>query len=474
MQPVICVDLDGTLVRSDLMLENLLQALRSSPVKVVRALLRLGEGKAPFKRRLADIGGAFICVENLPFDPNVVDYLKRERAQGRHIELVSGSDQTLVDRVTAHLGLFDAGFGSDGRCNLTGATKAAFLRERHPEGYVYMGGGRADLAPWMAADEALCANSSAGLVKRIRSQGRKATVVSTRPSVLRAAIEGMRLHQWGKNVLLFTIFLLTLSDRTPTDFLLLVTAFVAFGLVASANYLFNDLLDIEADRLHAPKRNRPFASGNLAIATGVALGMAALVVGFGLGALIGFDFLIMLASYAVLTAAYSIALKSVPVLDVLVLGVLYCLRIQAGASAITVPVAPWLAVFSLLFFSSLAFAKRYVEMLRKAEENALDLAGRGYVNQDRPFVLGFGAASAVASMLVFLLYAFSGEAQALSRIEVAMTCLGAIIYWIMRIWLLAARGDLHDDPVLFALKDRFSYLMAGVVVSALVIDQWIL
>ncbi len=472
MTKTICVDLDGTLVRSDLLHECFLQAIRLAPATAFSALLRLREGKAAFKRSLTEKVGSLISIEHLPFNEDVIDYLKGERARGCRIELVSGSDQMLVDRVAEHLCLFDAGYGSDGRRNLSGAAKAAFLRRRHPQGFVYVGGDRADLAPWMAADEAVCVNTAPGLLRELRSRCDKVTEIAPRSSAFRAVLRGMRLHQWGKNVLLFTPLFLALSQSTISDVLYLIVAFLAFGLVASATYLFNDLFDIEADRQHAKKRRRPFASGHLPIMLGGGLGLCWLAIGFGLGAVVGIDFLVILAIYTLLTLAYSTILKTVPVLDVLVLGVLFYLRLQAGADAIEQPVVPWLAIFSLLFFSSLAFAKRYVEMIRKPDDDNGTLLGRGYQTKDSLFVLGFGAALAVGSLLVFLLYAFSGQSQALSTIDVAMACLGVISYWIMRIWFLAARGELDDDPVLFALKDRVSYLLASIVVLALVLDQW--
>ncbi len=469
---VLCVDLDGTLIRSDLLWESLLLGLKGAPGATLGALFGLRHGKAALKARLVGTGGRKISVETLPYDAEVLSFLEARHAEGWRIELISGSHQSLVDRVARYLGLFQAWFGSDERRNLTGEAKAAFLAERHPDGFAYLGNSVADRAPWATAAESLSANAPAWLIRQMRTQGTEIREISKPPALAKALLKGMRLHQWSKNALLFTILLLTLDERSLADFLWLVAAFLAFGLVASATYLFNDLLDIEADRAHATKRARPFASGALPIAKGFGLIAAILGLGLGLGALIGTEFLAHLAAYTVLTATYSIALKSVAVLDVLIVGSLFSLRILAGAAAIDGEVAPWLAVFSLLFFSSLAFAKRYVEMLNKGTDDPRALAGRGYVSEDRIFVFGFGAALATSSLLVFLLYAFSGESRALSNTSVAMVCLGAISYWIMRVWLFALRGELNDDPVLFAIKDRVSYAVAAVVVGALLIDRW--
>lgn len=473
MSRVICVDLDGTLVRSDLLIESFLQSWRRAPTMAADAMVRLGKnGKAAFKRRLAEGGGAHIAVENLPYDPEVLAYLEKEKAAGAKIELISGSDQSIIDRIAGHLGIFDAAYGSDGERNLTAERKAAFLQERHPDGFVYIGNSSADRAPWKAASEALSANAPKKLVSGMRKDGVDVQEISKSPSLGRALVKGMRLHQWCKNALLFTIFLLTFADRNLEDFLLLCGAFVAFGLVASATYLLNDMLDIEADRAHPTKRRRPFASGALPIEHGALLIGVILLAGVVVASLIGQAFLICLIGYTALTVAYSFKLKTVAVLDVLILGFLFCLRIIAGGATIDVEISHWLMVFSLLFFSSLAFAKRYVELLKKAGQADQAVAGRGYVHGDSQFVLTFGGALAVAALLVFLLYSFSGENAALSQVEMALGCLGVISYWIMRVWFLTARGQMLDDPVLFAVKDKVSYLLGAIMVLALAIDHW--
>ena len=469
MKPL-CVDLDGTLVRTDLLLETFVLSLRYAPMKAMSAVLRLGDGKAAFKRRIAEAGAAHLSVERLPYNPTVISYLEEERQKGRRLELVSGSDQSLVDRVVAHLGFFDAGFGSDGHRNLTREAKSELLRQHHPSGFAYIGNDMADVAPLMAASEAVCANAPARLVSELNSRGKTVTEIAPRPSVLAAALQGMRLHQWGKNLLLFTSFGLSLGQQSLSSLLVMLLAFLAFGLVASATYLLNDLFDIESDRLHPTKRERPFASGRLPVAVGSVLIISGLLVGLGLAAAIGPPFLIATGVYILVTLAYSLMLKSVPVLDVLVLGLLFFIRVQAGAAAIGEVVTPWLGTFSLLFFSSLAFAKRYVEMVREGGGDSL--MRRGYVGEDRSLALAFGAALAVASLLVFLLYAFSGESQAFSSVNATMVCFGVVAYWVIRIWFKAVRGELHDDPVVFAVKDKVSYATAAVILVVVVFDQW--
>jgi 4-hydroxybenzoate polyprenyltransferase len=218
---------------------------------------------------------------------------------------------------------------------------------------------------------------------------------------------------------------------------------------------------------------RPFASGELPIGIGGLLLFGLLLGGFGLALMLPPLFVVILAIYTVMTVSYSMLFKSIPIVDVLALAMLYCTRILAGGAVIGEQIVSWLAVFSLLFFASLAFAKRHSELRQKRATDEASLAGRGYGVEDRMFVSSFGVALAVGSLLVFLLYAFSGQSQALSSMPIAMVCFGAISYWIMRIWFLTMRGQLDDDPVLFAVKDRTSMAMAAMIVAALLADQWL-
>lgn len=472
---VLCVDLDGTLIRSDLLWECSVRALRR-PTLLIGSLVWLVDGKARFKKYMADGIGGEISVAHLPYNQAVLDLIARRREEGWRVELVSASHETLVDRVADHLGLFDAAFGSDGTRNLSGSQKATFMAARHPDGYAYIGNSHADLAAWKDAEEAIAADAPRALLDRVRGDGVEIAEVSRSPFVLANLISAMRLHQWAKNLLLFVPFILEFQDQGWPELGLILLAFLAFGLMASATYIFNDLLDLDADRRHETKRQRPFAAGQVPIPIGLALMTMLLLAGFGMGFTIGPAFTAYLIAYTALTLLYSLQLKSLPVLDVLVLGLLFCIRIIAGAAAIDAEVTAWLATFSLLFFTSLALAKRYVEMARMATltggfNNGETIAGRGYTVEDRIFAFGFGAALASASLLVFLLYAFSGETQAFFNVEVAIFCLGALAYWVMRIWLLTLRGEMNEDPVLFAVKDRLSYITGATILLALAIDR---
>jgi len=460
----LCVDLDGTLLATDTMAEGFMGLLKSAPWKVFGALAALTNGRPKLKRYLA---------QNAPVDPTALPYrdevlaeIRRARDAGRRVLLVTASDQATADAVAGHVGVFDEAIGSDGESNLKASRKAEYLQARFGAGgFQYLGDSSADLPVWKAANEATMVCPSAGTRRAAEQMVPRATVLAERPSKLRAAVKELRPHQWAKNILLFVPLYFS---HQYTDLNLVFTAFMAFlsfSFCASSIYVLNDLVDLPSDRRHRSKRNRPLAAGTLSIADGFALSAVALALAITLAWLfVSPKFVLVLLGYVVLTTAYTFVLKQRMIIDVLTLASLFTYRVVAGGVAVDVKLSPWLLAFSIFFFTSLAFVKRYGELIQVRGDGGQSLRGRNYVPADIPIIASAGPASGLLAVLVFALYINSPAMMRYYSVpEVLWGICLILVYWIMRIWFLAARDRMHDDPVLFAVKDKIS-LAAGVLV----------
>lgn len=463
----LCVDLDGTLLRSDLLVESALSSLRRNPLDALRLITRLGRGRAPLKRYLAS--RASIDVSLLPYDARVLAWL-REEGGGRRKILCTEADRELAEAVAAYVGDFDEILVGDGTHGLSAEGMAEALSARFGErGFDYAGDATADLHVWRRARRAVVVNAEATLPDRVRAVCEVERVFEREGGGWRDALRALRPHQWLKNLLLFLPMLAAHVLFAPGAFARALLAFVCFCLCASAAYVANDLLDLQADRGHARKRLRPFASGTLRARDGMVaaplLAAAALALAYALSA----QFALVLLCYAAVTLAYSLYLKRVAILDVVTLAGLYTVRIIGGAVAIPVPASFWLLAFSMFLFLSLAMVKRYTEVLGVAGEGRSQVAGRGYVAQDLPLIQTLGASSGYLSVLVLAFYIDSTASQALYRHHEYLWALTPVLlYWVSRIWLIARRGGMHDDPVVFAVTDRAS-LIAAAICAAVVI-----
>ncbi|MBN8726897.1 MAG: UbiA family prenyltransferase [Xanthomonadales bacterium] len=462
----LCVDLDGTLIHSDLTVESILALLRRNPLYLFVMPLWLASGLARFKREVAR--RVEIDVTRLPYDARVLDWL-RSAGAGRTRVLCTASDQVFADAVAAHLGCFEEALGSDGRRNLGGHGKAAMLRERFGDrSFDYAGNARVDLHVWREARQVIVANAPAALARRVRRELEIDREFPPRPRGWRTWLTALRPHQWLKNTLVFVPLLAAHAVFEEAALAHALLAFAAFSLCASAAYVLNDLLDLDADRRHPRKRNRPFASGGLPLRGGLAASLVLTTAAFALATTLSLEFVGMLLAYAVLTLAYSLILKRIAMLDVVTLAGLYTIRILGGAVAVPVPASSWLLAFSMFLFLSLAMVKRHAELRPLAASGSVAVAGRGYVADDLPLVQSLGTASGYLSVLVLALYINSAASLALYAHPAVLWLLAPVLlYWISRVWLLAGRGAMHDDPVVFALTDRVS--LAVLAVFALVI-----
>lgn len=461
----LCVDMDGTLLRTDVLLESALALLRINPLYVFRLFVWLTRGKANLKRQIAL--RSRLDVASLPYDARVVDWLRSEQSD-RRLVLCSAADHQLVEAVASHVGGFDEVFGSDGRHNLSGATKAQLLASRYGDGeFDYAGNSADDLPVWRRARAGIVVNASAQVLRRARDVCRVDRVFARESAAWRVWSKALRLYQWLKNVLVFLPLLTAHLVLIPTALLQSAAAFICFGLCASAMYILNDLLDLEADRQHPRKRDRPFAAGSLPIGAGLLAAPILLSAAFALAiGLLSPLFALVLLGYCLLTTAYSLTIKGIPALDVITLAGLYATRILAGAAALQIPVSFWLLAFSMFLFMSLAMIKRYTELLVVKADGRTRASGRGYTTDDLPLVQSLGTASAYLSVLVLALYVNSTASEALYRHPQMLWLLcPMLLYWLSHIWLVTHRGGMYDDPVLFALTDPASRVVLVVSIA---------
>ena len=459
-ETTIFVDLDGTLIHSDLLWETLFLAARQKPQVMLQVPGWIAAGKARLKAELAravDFDPAL-----LPYREEVVERLRRARADGRRIVLATGANEKLAHAVADHLGLFDAVMCSCDRVNLTAHRKLdRILDECGEDGFDYVGNSHEDICLLDKAAEALVVAPDRAAARWQKRSG--AERIDDAGSRLRPALKAMRPHQWLKNVLIFVPMVLTHEFFNIEMLVGAMLAFISFSFAASAVYILNDLLDLTADRRHRSKRNRPFASGALAIPTGITLAAVLLGTSLGIGLFLPDYYLLVLGLYLVTTTAYSFALKRMLLIDVLTLAGLYTMRIVAGSEASGVETSFWLLAFSLFFFLSLALVKRFTELQDFGIGAGRETTGRGYVDADLETLGQAGMASGFASVLVLALYIDSMEgAEQYTEPFLVWPLCPLVLYIIVRIWILARRNQMHEDPVVFIMSDwRSQVMIAG-------------
>ncbi|WP_321941338.1 UbiA family prenyltransferase [Paraburkholderia tropica] len=462
------VDLDGTLIRSDVLIESGFAYLTSAPHRFYRPLLWLLRGGKPaLKAGLAENTNVDVTV--LPYDPQVLDWLRQEREAGRPLVLATASHERYAHAIADHLGLFDQTFATADGVNLSSHRKRdKLVAEFGEKNFDYAGNSHDDVAVWQSAARAYVVNPSSGVERAARKIGNVERVIESRPPTLKTWSKSLRLHQWLKNLLIF-VPLLAAHKLANIDLVFAsLLAFLAFGLCASSVYLLNDLLDLEDDRHHPTKRKRPLASGALPLTWGIGLFPVLLVGAFALTALfLPWRFAIVLLGYYALTLAYSMFLKRQVMVDVVVLAMLYTIRIVAGTAAIAAHLTFWLLAFSMFIFLSLALVKRYAELYSMQARGLVKTRGRGYVSSDLPLISSLGTASGYISVLVLAMYIQDGNtARLYQHAQFIWLACPLLLYWISRTWIIAHRGLMHDDPIVFAARDRVSLavvLLCGLV-----------
>ncbi|MBL4806716.1 MAG: UbiA family prenyltransferase [Rhodobacteraceae bacterium] len=443
------VDADGTLLATDMLVECFWAALGKQPVACLFVVARSFTKPAILKQRLAALAG--LNVGLLPRRPEVVAFIEQARRQGRHVIVASGSDQGLVKILSEAVGLGNDSMASDGQINLTSTRKAAALEKRFGKaGFDYIGDSRADIAVWKSADKAIVVAPSRRLTKSLATLGKPVEIIG-KPMRWADLLRAFRPHQWVKNVLLF-LPLLAAHRTDLTGLLLVLWGIAAFSAAASSIYIVNDLLDLEADRLHETKHRRPFASGAVSLMTGMFAGFCLGAFALLTAGLHSWQLAAIIAVYMALSLSYSLILKRLRWVDVAVLAALYTLRVVAGSIAAGVAMSGWLAAFIFPIFLALGCVKRLVELGKAKDDNRLP--GRGYARTDRGDLLNIGITAAVGALIVYGLYTYSSIALTLYSHPWELRLAGvAVAFWLMRMIRRGWQGKMDYDPIVFALRD---------------------
>ena len=467
--PVLCADLDGTLIKTDLLWECVVVLLKSRPWVLLLIPVWLFQGRAVVKRKLAE--RVDLNPDTLPYRRDVAEFLSDQKRTGRTLILVTAAAKSLAERVAARTGLFDEVYATQDNINLKGKAKANLLTSKFSEsGFEYIGNSDSDLAVWKAARAAYVVGDEK-LARRAASVASLKQVFTVQRPTLRTWARALRGHHWAKNVLLFLPLILAHKIQLY-PWLMSCAGFVLFGLCASSLYLLNDLLDLHSDRAHPWKSSRPLAAGETSIQTGLLASASLIIIALGFGFLFSISFGLVLTAYAVLTVWYSLQIKRVVLLDVFVLSSFYSIRIWAGGLISGTFLSQWFLAFSLFFFLSLAMAKRYSELLHAEELVKSGNSGRSYRPSDRELISTLGIGSCFSSVVIFALYVHSQEILSLYRRPAPLLLIcPVVLYWLSRVWLKAHRGELHEDPVTLAMRDPVSYLLAAVTLAIIALSM---
>ncbi len=462
-QRPLCVDLDGTLIRSDSLFEGIAAVMRRNIFDIARFPFWFSKGMAAFKSEVFQ--RADIDVSRLPYHEDLLEALRSEHKRGRPLVLASGTQQVFAEKVAAHLGIFSDVIASNASINLIGSAKAGELARRYGErGFDYVGDSRFDLAVWQKAATAWVVSGDRSLAQAAERQAPLEKRFDSKKAGLKVYAKALRVHQWAKNLLIFLPTLLSDHIGNPMHWIYCIFAFISYSFISSSVYILNDLLDIEADRRHPDNRKRPFAAGTLSIARGLLLLPLLLFAGLGIGFALSTPYFLVILGYFAMTCLYSLRIKQMVMADVIMLALLYTWRVLAGGVVTSTHISEWFLTFALFFFLSLAALKRCSELILMEQNSQQKNSRRAYLVSDLPLLVAVGVANGYLSVLVLALYINDPKVSSHMRFPAALWMLCPILlYWISRLWFKAYRGVMHTDPLVFALKDRSSYIIAIVV-----------
>ena len=471
----LCIDLDGTLIRSDLLFEALVRLVTAHPVTLLRAPAALLAGRAHLKRLV--MTRADLDYAHLPVREEVMALARQAHTEGRPVHLVTAADEVAAQHVADRLGIFTAVHGSRPGRNLKGQRKAAFLVDTFgSQQFDYVGDSPVDVPVWNEARHAYVVGAGAETLKRSRS-GRPMTVLAPmtpEPTLLASWWKALRPHQWTKNLLVLVPLLTSGRLLDPASISWALLTCLLFSAVASGTYVANDLLDMQSDRVHPTKRHRPFAGSRIPVMQGIVVGTLMVVGGCAVSFLVNPKLGLTMVAYSAATLAYSVRFKSAVLIDVTLLAGLYATRIFAGAVAIDVDLSFWLLAFAVFAFFSLALAKRYAEILRHPTGLDVRTNRRGYRATDAAPVLSLGTAAGVASVVILSLYINDSTARgAYGHPLLLWLIVPALLYWISRVWIVSTRGEMTDDPIVWALSDRLSLGVGGIVAALYVVARYL-
>ena len=467
------VDLDGTLVATDTLFESIVIFLKNNPFRIIHLLLWYIKGKAYLKKQLSQ--SAMPNVAILPYNEEVLYYIRKAKSSGQQIVLATATHNKIANAVSSHLAIFDGVIATNQNFNLKGSHKLdAIINYVGKQPFDYIGDSKADIYIWQAARKAIIINPTSKLFKNLSKTTNVKTIKTSKSSSnIRSWIKAIRIHQWSKNILLFLPIIMAHRFLDLDLVLKNVFAFISFSLVASSGYIFNDILDIEADRQHPIKKQRPFSAGLLSVKSGVVAFLFLILCGFTIALFttsILFSSILLL--YFIITMTYSLFLKHKMIIDVITLSILYILRIIAGGVAITVPVSSWLIVFAMFFFISLAYMKRYTDLVTLSDDIRRNINNLCYNKRDIAIIGSAGLSSGYLSLLVLTLYIYSDHVKNLYKQPFLIwLVIPIILYFISRMWLITARGEMTNDPIIYILKDRFSYIILAIIIAIFILAK---
>jgi 4-hydroxybenzoate polyprenyltransferase len=462
-RPPLAVDLDGTLVTVDTLHEGLLRVLKLDFRNILRVVGHISNGRAAFKRIVA--AHADFDPSLLPFNEDLLAYLRAEKARGRQLGLFTAADQSIADAVGDHLGIFDAVRGSDGTINLSGDWKLAAIIEEFGDHFAYAGDARADAPVFASANGSVLVGAR---LSRLEDMVGPSSVIEMRfpnPTItMKTWAKAMRMPHWAKNSLVFLAPALSFYGIDTVIAVQAFVLFVAMGLLASATYLINDLLDLPADRAHPIKRNRPIAAGVLPAKTAITMALGLGITAFAFASFLPLAALMSVLAYLFMTMVYSIKLKHIAMIDVCVLGGLFTLRVYAGSTLMAAPTSPWLLTFSMFFFLGLAMIKRYAELERNVSSGAAGIVSRGYSARDLPLVIATGISSGFGAIVILMIYLIDEQYPSgqFAQPRVLWGLIPVFLIWTLRVWHRTVNGRMNEDPLIFAIRDRFSLCLAGI------------
>jgi len=456
----LAVDLDGTLVATDLLWESAFVLLKKNPLYLFLMPIWLFSGKAHLKQQIAR--RVVIDASLLPYRQVFLDYLRQEHANGRRLVLATAAAEPLAQSVASELGIFEAVFATRGKNNLSSHRKAHTLTEHYgPKGFDYAGNDRADIAVFEAARDVVVVAPDRAAARFQKANGSR--LFEKNAAGIKPYLKMLRVHQWLKNLLVFVPALLAHTIFFPDVLLATILAFIAFSAAASAIYILNDIIDLPLDRQHSRKRSRPFASGTLSIPFGLKVSALLLLIAATACFFLPPIFALVIGLYLVATTAYSLVLKRALLVDVICLAALYTLRLLGGTAATEIPLSFWLMAFAMFFFLSLALVKRYVELQHSTVTEKDRIAGRGYRPEDRDIVGQSGVASGFTAVVVLALYINSTAVQELYTYPwLIWPLVPIVLYIIIRVWILAHRKEMDDDPVVFLANDWRSQVVIAI------------
>lgn len=470
MKPItpnlIAVDLDGTLISTDLLIETSNEVITTKPLEFLLLLPFLFFNRVKFKEYLAK--RTALDVSGLPYNEELIEWLKKRRSEGAKLILATASHSILANKIAQYLGLFDVVHASTDNINLKSINKRNLLVSIYgANGFEYIGNSKDDLPVWAKSKVAHINSSNKHLISQLvdlvgaEKVGENFSIKNKKMGKFYAFLKAMRPHQWVKNLIVIAPLFLANQAGDEKQIINSLIAFIAFCLVASSGYILNDLIDVQNDRLHDTKKLRPFALGVLSPLIGW-LTWPALI---GISAVISYclptsPFQLTLGIYFLVTLAYSLKLKKIPILDVIILAILYTLRLVAGSFAINAPISFWALAFSMFIFLSLAFVKRYSEIAKiKCSIESLQIKGRGYRSTDLSAVGVMGIGSGYLSILILALYTQDPRiAKYYSSANFLWILCPLLLFWLSRVWLITYREEMNGDPVLFAITDRVSWI----------------